>query len=93
MLNIISIVFFSNECSPNAKDPIQDFFRAEQSQIFAFTSYTPLKAFVGKCINVITTFLWSYMDLFVMLVSVGLAERFRQINENLFKFKGQVLDS
>lgn len=93
ILNIISIVFFSNECNPNATDPIQDYFRAEQSQVFAVTTYSPLKALIGKCINVITTFLWSYMDLFVMLVSMGLAERFRQINEDLFKFKGQVSTS
>jgi len=29
------------------------------------------------------------MDLFVMLISIGLSSRFKQINENMIKFKGQ----
>ena len=63
---------------------------AEQSQLFAFMSYSSTTAFVGKLINVMNTFVWTYMDVFVMLISVGLSSRFMQINENLFKHKGMV---
>lgn len=62
----------------------------ELSQLFAYTSYTPLKAFLGKMLNVLATFLWSYTDVFVILMSVGISTLFKQVNKNLFKYKGQV---
>lgn len=58
-----------------------------------FLPYRPIIAFLGKIVNVCTTFLWTYMDLFVMLIGVGLSSRFRQINESLMRHKGQVNDA
>lgn len=77
-------------CNQNADDPIRDYFLAEQSQVFAITDFSPAKAFFGKCVNVMATFVWTYMDLFVMLISVGLSTCFQQINNNLFTQKGNV---
>lgn len=91
ILNIISIVSFSNRCNPNQEEPIRNFFLAEQSQFFRYVDYRPELAVLGKIINGSATFLWSYMDLFVMMVSVGLATRFRQINESLRRYKGAVM--
>lgn len=90
ILNIISIVHFANSCPHPQKDPIRDFFLVNLSQLFKFTSYAPWKAFLGKILNVICTFIWSYMDLFVMLISVGLSNRFKLVNEDLMRIKGQV---
>lgn len=88
LLNIISIVFHSMRCNPHQTDPIKDYFMAEQSQFFRFFEYRQELAFVGKLINGSATFLWTYMDLFVILMSQGLSERFRQINESLRRHKG-----
>lgn len=63
---------------------------AQLSQLFYFTSFSPAKAFVGKLLNVVSTFLWSFTDLFVMVVSLGLSSRFKQINDSLMRHKGMV---
>lgn len=52
--------------------------------------YWPLLAMWGKLQNVYSTFIWNYMDVFVMIVSIGLASNFRKLNDNLLKFKGLV---
>lgn len=90
LLNIISIVSHLRACNKNMTDPIRLYFQAEQNQLFDFFEFSPFLAFVGKTMNVLTTFLWSYMDLFVIVISLGLSSRFKQINDNLMKHKGQV---
>lgn len=60
------------------------------SQLFEETSYSPWKAFFGKILNVVATFSWNYMDLFVILISIGISTRFKQFNMNLERIKGEV---
>lgn len=93
MLNTVSIVNSSIMCPREDADQIKDFFMAQLSQLFYFTTYSPFKAFVGKIINVVSTFLWTFTDLFVMLISLGLSTRFRQINDSLMRHKGLVSTS
>lgn len=89
-MNIVSIVYYAKKCL-NQKEPIAELFRAQLSQLFTFVPYSPWIAFVGKLVNVIATFSWSYMDLFVMMISLGLSSRFKQINEDLQRIKGEVM--
>jgi gustatory receptor len=42
-----------------------------------------------KLINTISNFAWSFTDLFVIIVSIGLAEKFNQINKNMLRVKGK----
>ncbi|XP_031638768.1 gustatory receptor for sugar taste 64f-like [Contarinia nasturtii] len=88
LLNLISIVHFSKTCL-DLKDPVNDFFQLELSQLFALVPFSPISAFFGKFVNVIATFCWSFMDLFVMVMSAGLSSRFEQINEDLKRVKGE----
>lgn len=74
----------------NSTQPIRTLFEAQISQLFAVTSFSPWKAFIGKVINVIATFLWTYMDLFVILISLGLSSRFNQLNADLDQIKEKV---
>lgn len=93
ILNIVSIVHTANQCvthRPNA-DPIKDFFMTQLSPLFAYTSYASWKAFFGKVLNVISTFLWSFTDVFLILMSIGLTTLFKQLNKDLMKFKGKVI--
>lgn len=90
ILNIISIVHFSNQCHNQNKNPIEEFFKAQLNQIFAFTEYAPWKAFLGKYLNVICTFVWTFMDVFVMTISIGVASKFRLLNDELMQIKGEV---
>lgn len=44
----------------------------------------------AMAVNTISTFIWSYINLFVILVSITLATRFKQINDFLGMYKGKV---
>lgn len=90
ILNIISIVYYSTNCL-NQKEPVKEFFKVQLSQLFTFVAYSGWVAFFGKIVNIIATFSWSYSDLFVMMISVGISTRFKQINEDLQRIRGEVL--
>ncbi|CAD7082416.1 unnamed protein product [Hermetia illucens] len=89
LLNIITIVHYANYCN-TGQDPVQQVFKSQLSQLFYITEFSVFKAIFGKLVNVIATFTWNYMDLFVMVVSIGLSDKFRQVNASLFRMKGKV---
>lgn len=89
LLNIITSIQKANHCK-HTEDPIENAMLVQLPHVFYFTSYTPTKAVVAKLVNVICTFVWTYTDLFVMVISVGLVSRFRQINASLREHKGEV---
>ncbi|KAM8709834.1 hypothetical protein ACLKA7_016611 [Drosophila subpalustris] len=87
VLSMISAINYSAFCNTTA-DPIKNFFLLTNDEIFYVLDYSPFLAAWGKLQNVYSTFIWNYMDVFVMIVSIGLASKFRQLNDNLLKFKG-----
>lgn len=89
LLNVVSAVYYAVECSNN-KNGVEKFFKVQLSQLFLLTPYAHWKAFIGKVIGIIATFIWNFMDLFVIIMSVGLSTRFKQINNDLIGFKGEV---
>lgn len=89
LLNIIAAIQNATNCMIT-NDNFQNVFIDQMPHIFYFTSYSPTKAILGKFVNVMATFMWTYMDLFIIIISVGLVFRFQQINNNLMKHKGKV---
>ncbi|XP_028895609.2 gustatory receptor for sugar taste 64f [Zeugodacus cucurbitae] len=87
LLNILSNIHYANYC-PQTEDPIENFFIITNQHLFMIFPYSVPLAIWGKVQNILCTFIWNYMDVFVMIVSIGLAAKFRQLNDNLFKFKG-----
>ncbi|KAJ6635417.1 Gustatory receptor for sugar taste 64f, partial [Pseudolycoriella hygida] len=86
---IISTAFYSTMCTKNKVDPFEDYFRMELNQIFVYFEYSPYLAFMGKMLNILSTFMWTYSDLFVIVVSIGLSTQFKKINKRLTVHKGQ----
>lgn len=89
LLSNISGIQKANDCMKTT-NPIKNVFMEQMPHIFHFTSYSSTKAILGKFVNVMATFAWTYMDLFIMVISVGLVTRFQQINKSLMEHKGQV---
>ncbi|KAH8298632.1 hypothetical protein KR018_003288 [Drosophila ironensis] len=87
ILSIISAINYASFCNRTA-DPIQNYFLRTNDEIFFVASYSTPLALWGKFQNVYSTFVWNYMDMFVMIVSIGLASKFRQLNDDLRNFKG-----
>ncbi|EDV97686.1 gustatory receptor for sugar taste 64f [Drosophila grimshawi] len=87
LLSIISAISYASFCN-RTDDPIRNFFLLTNDEIFFVLDYSLPLALWGKLQNVYSTFIWNYMDIFVMIVSIGLASKFRQLNDNLLQFKG-----
>ena len=58
--------------------------------VFGVIRYSALMAVFTSVVSVISTFYWSYADVFVMLISIALASRFRLLNVHLQQAKGKV---
>lgn len=86
---MISAINYASYCN-KTDDPIRNFFLLTNDEIFYIFDYSTPLALWGKLQNVYSTFIWNYMDILVMIVSIGLASKFRQLNDNLLKFKGMV---
>lgn len=62
----------------------------ECEQLFSITSYSLWTVVSCKFSNIAATFIWFYMNLFVMIVSLGISTRFKQINDDLENVTGEV---
>lgn len=48
------------------------------------------KGVVVQCNNVLSTFSWNFMDLFLILLSTALTYHFSQLNDRLYSVKDKV---
>lgn len=63
---------------------------SEMKHVFAEVPFNLITAVWFEYMNISFTFGWNFMDLFIILVSVGIAYRFQQLNERLKYFHGRV---
>lgn len=61
--------------------------------VFGVVGYSTAMAVFTSVVSVIASFYWSYADMFVMLVSIALASRFKLLNSCLKQVKGKVSDN
>jgi gustatory receptor len=61
--------------------------------VFGVIGYSTGMAVFTSVVSIIASFYWSYADVFVMLVSIALASRFKLLNSSLKKVKGKVSDN
>ncbi|XP_055641419.1 gustatory receptor for sugar taste 64f-like [Toxorhynchites rutilus septentrionalis] len=90
MLSITAAVFFTPNCS-GITDPLTMFFKSNFLFVFYHFEYSKIRGFVVKCINVVNTFVWSYMDLFVIVISIGLSHTFKRVNDFMIKHKRKTM--
>lgn len=73
------------------KDPLQELFLVQIPLIFTLTELTWWNAILSKWFNIVVTFVWNFMDLFIIVISIGLISQLRQINVDLQLAKGKVI--
>jgi gustatory receptor len=71
-------------------DVVRAFYMAWFEQVFRVTDYALWKAVLLQLSNFVATFTWSYMDMYVTLVSLALAEKYLQLYEGLRAVRGKV---
>lgn len=90
ILSMYSFLYYSMNCLEQ-NDPLNELLKTTLPELFSLVEYSTWLAILGKFLNVSSTFAWNYMDLFVMLISLGLSSRFKQINDDLQRVKGAVI--
>lgn len=86
----VAAEFSKHQTCRSIEDPMKRFIVAQLPHVFVCTSYSRVKGIIAKIINILATFMWSYMDLFLMIISVGLSSLFKQINGSLVANKNKV---
>jgi len=78
---MLSSIYYVNACPVMPNRPIDSYLLINFSMFYHYVPYNTALGILGKVINVLATFAWSFNDIFVMAVSVSLASRFRQLND------------
>ncbi|XP_029177346.1 gustatory receptor for sugar taste 64f-like isoform X2 [Nylanderia fulva] len=72
-------------------DVIGTYFQSQFPQVFTRISYSLWKGIVVETINILSTFSWNFVDLFLSLLSMALADQFRQLNSRLYSVRGKAM--
>ncbi|XP_069700808.1 uncharacterized protein [Periplaneta americana] len=93
ILSKASRIAVAVDCTDNLPDMFRYYFTktGTYNQIYAVVDYSVVTAILTLIVNFIATFTWNFTDLFIMLVSLSLAERFRLYNQHLCSIRGKIL--
>uniref|UniRef100_A0A336L7G7 CSON005726 protein n=1 Tax=Culicoides sonorensis TaxID=179676 RepID=A0A336L7G7_CULSO len=67
-------------CNHTVDDRFKFYALREHYQIYQLIDYNPLVSLIFYALSAFLTFSWSFLDYFIILLSMGISERFRQIN-------------
>lgn len=90
ILSIASCVIKVLDC-PKIQNILKAYYVRSFPQVFRFFQYSHVLGVYVKFIHVTSTFVWSFADLFIMMISCGLSALFKQVNERLLLDKGKVI--
>ncbi|KAL7303890.1 hypothetical protein TKK_0004011 [Trichogramma kaykai] len=65
------------------------YFSLQFPQIFTESNFALWKGALVQFINVLSTFSWNFMDLFLILLSVALTDQFKRLNRRLHSIRGK----
>lgn len=89
ILSIVSSVAIVLDC-PKIKNIMEAYYVHNFPQVFSFVKYSHMIGGYVKFIHITSTFVWSYADLFIMMISCGLSAKLKQINARMLEDKGKV---
>lgn len=76
------------------KDPLLEHINTNVPLIYTDVDHISIpEAICVKFINIIVTFTWSYLDVFIMTIGIGLTTHFRLFNDELVRTKNEVSHS
>ncbi|KAK9730415.1 Trehalose receptor [Popillia japonica] len=96
--HVLSLTYRVLDCNKLSNCTTSLYYQDNYSQIFDFANYSTVLAVLTQAIHFWCTFAWNYNNLFIMLMSTILAERFKQITGRLkyyekFRFAGNFWSS
>lgn len=89
LLSIVSQISLVWDC-PMIQNIFQAYMVRSFPMVFFFFPYSIPLSILVKFGHITATFIWSFTDLFVILISMGLSSHFDRINERMIRVKGKV---
>lgn len=84
-------ILHTRECHWTNRSVLSDFITEHLDHIFDFLPYNHVLGVIAELGMVAISFYWSFADIFIMLVSIGIAFRFQQINKRIDYFRGRIV--
>jgi gustatory receptor len=72
---------------------IEDYIVYHLDHIFNFIPYNHAFGFIGEFFNFSMSFYWTFPDIFIMLLSIGISHHFQQINKRIEFFKCRIISN
>ncbi|XP_068986732.1 gustatory receptor for sugar taste 64f-like isoform X1 [Bombus flavifrons] len=90
-LSIIHGYIQAKECAvfKAEEDILGVYFQMQFPQIFSRIQYSLWKGVLVDICNILSTFSWNFVDLFLILISIALTDQFRQLNSRLNSIRGK----
>lgn len=70
---------------------VENFISKDMSYVFNYVKYNHFFGLLAEYVKVSCTFYWSFLDIFIMIVSIGLAYYYELINNRIKFFRGRVI--
>lgn len=81
-------VYHCSITSLDLYDILEGYIKSNMPQLFhIFSGYSIFKAIGVMTFNFYCTFIWNFMDLFIIIISIGLSRKFNQVYISLFRNK------
>ncbi|XP_022180784.1 gustatory receptor for sugar taste 64f-like isoform X2 [Myzus persicae] len=91
--SVITGIMKAIPCSTGGLDIFRAYFSMSFRQVFALIHYSLVIAIPLGFLNLMLACAWNYMDLFIIILSCALSDKFKQLNQKLATVKGKVLPS
>ncbi|GLV45496.1 Gustatory receptor 5a, partial [Carabus blaptoides fortunei] len=83
LLYILKTIRIAENCPNFQTDPLKTYCGIAFTHVFTVIPYAHWKILLPELPSILETFQWNFLDLFLVLLSSALAERFKQINKTV----------
>lgn len=90
LLSMTKSIYFAQYCKIYNDDTTEAYYHKAAALVFDVFDYSLLRGILTSMFLVTGTFMWNYMDVFIMIISFGLFNLFKQINRILIDVKRKV---
>ena len=77
-------------CKIEGINYFENYTKSDLYHVFIYLPYNEFFAVYFRWVNLCLTMAWNFTDIFIMLISIGLAHRFNQINQRIVSTKANV---
>ncbi len=83
LLAILNGIYLTSNCY-GYESEIEAYFRQAFSGFFSLFSYNLMLGILAQSMNTFCTFAWTFIDCYLIVISILLTDKFRLINEKLY---------